>query len=80
MNQLTIHIDVPAGRTIDLKRLQIVANDFIQKYVGQMYMYDAKDETVTKSSASFRKLRGVMSSDNSYKEMLEDALTEKYSL
>ena len=46
MNRLTIHIDVLAGKTIDLNRLQIVANDFMQKYVGKMYMYDAKDESV----------------------------------
>ncbi|MDD7029517.1 MAG: hypothetical protein PUI49_08230 [Prevotellaceae bacterium] len=34
----------------------------------------------TKRTNSFRKLRGVMSSDKPYKEMLEDALKEKYSI
>ena len=34
----------------------------------------------TKRTHSFRKLRGVMSSDKPYKEMLEDALKEKYSI
>lgn len=80
MNQLTINIDVPTGMAIDINRLKVAANDFIQKYIGQMYIYDKRDGIETKRTAPFRKLRGVMSSDKPYKEMLEDALKEKYSL
>ena len=80
MNQLTLNIDVPAGIYIDLNKLEIAANEFIQKYIGQMVLYDAENNVETKRTHSFRKLRGVMSSDKPYKEMLEDALKEKYSI
>ena len=80
MNQLTINIDVPTGVAIDLNRLKIAANDFIQKYIGQMHIHDASGGIEVKPTTSFRKLRGVMSSDKPCKEMLEDALKEKYSL
>ena len=43
-----------------------------------MVLYDAENNVKTKRIHSFRKLRGVMSSDKPYKEMLEDALKEKY--
>ena len=45
-----------------------------------MGLYDDKKSMDAKSTAAFRTLRGVMSSDKSYKEMLEEALMEKYSL
>ena len=80
MNQLTLNIDVPSGIYIDLNKLEIAANEFIQKYIGQMVLYDAENNVKTKRTHSFRKLRGVMSSDKPYKEMLEDALKEKYSV
>ena len=80
MNQLTLNIDIPAGVAIDVNRLKNAANDFVQKYIGQLYIYDANNLSATKRTESFRKLRGVMSSDKSYKEMLEDALKEKYLL
>ena len=80
MNLLTLNIDVPSGIYIDLNKLEIAANEFIQKYIGQMVLYDAKNNVETKRTHSFRKLRGVMSSDKPYKEMLEDALKEKYSI
>ena len=75
-----IKIDVPSGIYIDLNKLEIAANEFIQKYIGQMVLYDAENNVETKRTHSFRKLRGVMSSDKPYKEMLEDALKEKYSI
>ena len=80
MNQLTLNIDVPSGIYIDLNKLEIAANEFIQKYIGQMVLYDAENNVETKRTHSFRKLRGVMSFDKPYKEMLEDALKEKYSI
>ena len=80
MNQLTLNIDVPSGIYIDLNKLEIAANEFIQKYIGQMVLYDAENNVKTKRTHSFRKLRGVMSFDKPYKEMLEDALKEKYSI
>lgn len=80
MNQLTIKIDIPTGLSIDLNRLEIAANEFMQKYIGRMSLHDAKNEVETKQTVSFRKLRGVMSSDKPYKEMLEEALIEKYSV
>ena len=80
MNLLTLNIDVPSGIYIDLNKLEIAANEFIQKYIGQMVLYDAENNVKTKRTHSFRKLRGVMSFDKPYKEMLEDALKEKYSI
>ena len=80
MNQLTLNIDVPSGISIDLNKLEIAANEFVQKYIGQMVLYGAENKVETKRTHSFRKLRGVMSSVKSYKEMLGDALMEKYSI
>ena len=80
MNQLTLNIDVPSGISIDLNKLEIAANEFVQKYIGQMVLYGAENKFETKRTHSFRKLRGVMSSDKPYKEMLGDALMEKYSI
>ena len=61
-------------------RLEIAANEFMQKYIGRMSLHSVKNEVDTKQTVSFRKLRGVMSSDKPYKEMLEEALIEKYSV
>ena len=80
MNQLTLNIDVPSGISIDLNKLEIAANEFVQKYIGQMVLYGAENKVEPKRTHSFRKLRGVMSSDKPYKEMLGDALMEKYSI
>ena len=80
MNHLTINIDLPTGMAIDLNSLEVAANDFVRKYIGEMGLYDDKKSMDAKSTAAFRTLRGVMSSDKSYKEMLEEALMEKYSL
>lgn len=80
MDKLTINIDVPTEMPIDLNRLKKVTDDFVQKYISQLYIYGIKNEVTAKRSDSFRKLRGIMSSDKPYKEMLEDALKEKYSL
>ena len=80
MNQLTLNIDVPSGISIDLNKLEIAANEFVQKYIGQMVLYGAENKVETKRTHSFRKLRGVMSSDEPDKEMLGDALMEKYSI
>ena len=60
MNQLTLSIDVPPGIYIDLNKLEIAANEFIQKYIGQMVLYDAENNVKTKRTHSFRKLRGVI--------------------
>ena len=80
MNQLTLNIDAPSGISIDLNKLEIAANEFVQKYIGQMVLYGAENKVETKRTHSFRKLRGVMSSDKPYKQMLGDALMEKYSI
>ena len=80
MNPLTLNIDVPSGISRDLNKLEIAANEFVQKYIGQMVLYGAENKVETKRTHSFRKLRGVMSSDKPYKEMLGDALMEKYSI
>ena len=80
MNQLTLNIDVPSGISIDLNKLEIAANEFVQKYIGKMVLYGAENKVETKRTHSFRKLCGVMSSDKPYKEMLGDALMEKYSI
>lgn len=41
---------------------------------------DGDMEFDNKKISSFRKLRGVMSSDKSYREMVEEALKDKYML
>lgn len=80
MSQLAINIEVPAGMAIDLNKLKIAANEFVKKYIGQKCKSEIIERVETKQTASFRKLRGVMSSKLPYKEMVEDALKEKYSL
>ena len=80
MSQLTINIEVPAGMAIDLNKLKVVAKEFVKKYIGQKCKSEMIERVDTKQTTSFRKLRGVMSSELPYKEMLEDALKEKYSL
>ena len=80
MNQLTLNIDVPSGISIDVNKLEIAANKLVQKNNGQKVIYKEENKVETKRTHSFRKLRGVMSSDKPYKEMLGDALMEKYSI
>ena len=55
-------------------------DEFVKKYIGQKCKSEMIERVDTKQTASFRKLRGVMSSKLPYKEMVEDALKEKYSL
>lgn len=83
MNQLTINIEVPAGMSIDMDRLKMATNDFVRQYVSQIYICNLKHDVASgthKSTEPFRRLRGILSSDKPYKEMLEDALREKYSI
>lgn len=83
MNKLTINIEVPAGMSIDMDRLKMATNDFVRQYVSQIYICNLKHDVASgthKSTEPFRRLRGILSSDKPYKEMLEDALREKYSI
>ena len=55
----------------------------VRQYVSQMYICNIKHDAAPsthKSTEPFRRLRGILSSDKPYKEMLEDALREKYSI
>lgn len=80
MNTMTLQIELPAGVTIDQQHLQALAAGYIQRYVYRMQKAQAKPKETSKSMASFRKLRGVISSEDAYEEVREAALKEKYGL
>ena len=39
MNCLTINIEEPTGMAIDLSRLEVAANEFVRKYIGEVGLY-----------------------------------------
>lgn len=80
MNTMTLNIDIPTDVTVDLKKLTAMATNYVQHYVYMMRNLQHSNESVKKSTASFRSMRGMMVSDKSYKEMIDDALTEKYKI
>lgn len=80
MERLTLTIDVPAGVLLDMELLKNKANEYVQRYIYMLNSGDGDMEVDNKKISSFRKLRGVMSSDKSYREMVEEALKDKYML
>lgn len=80
MERLTLTIDVPAGVLVDWELLKNKANEYVQRYIYMLNSGNGDMEVENKKISSFRKLRGVMSSDKPYREMVEEALTDKYML
>lgn len=80
MNTMTLNVDVPTGLNIDMNRLTAVATEYVQQYIYMLQRtYQAKTEK-KKSTAAFRNMRGSLSSDLPYKDMIEEALLEKYEI
>lgn len=80
MNTMTLNVDVPAGLNIDMNKLTSVATKIVQQYI---YMLQSTSKTKTekkKSTSAFRNMRGSLSSNLSYKDMIEEALLEKYEV
>lgn len=80
MNTMTLNIDVPKGLAVDVNKLTTMATDYIQNYVYMLWKVQNATKKRSKSTKSFRSLRGVLSSDKPYQEMLEEALLEKYDV
>lgn len=79
MNTITLDLNIPADFNVDLDALKSAATDYMQRYI---YMLQAakKAKTRNEESSAIRELRGCISSDLTYDEMIEEALTNKYKL
>lgn len=80
MDTMTLNINVPSGIAVDVQKLTTMATNYVQQYVYMLQRVHQAKQTKVKSTASFRSMRGSLSSNLSYKEMLEEALTEKYKI
>ena len=80
MNTITLNLDVPKGLVVDANKLTSMATDYIQNYVYMLWKLQNLSNKSNKSSKNFLNLRGCLSSDKSYQEMLEEALLEKYKV
>ncbi len=79
MDKMILNIDVPKGLAVDIDRLTSMATDYIQNYI---YMLQKVQNVIPKGKnvRSLRNLRGCLSSDKTYQDMVEEALLEKYSV
>ena len=80
MGKVTLNIDVPSGINVDIDSLKALATKYIQQHIYMVQGVHCDKNEGSKSTASFRKLRGILSSTLSYDEMKEAALTEKYGV
>lgn len=79
MKTMTLNIDIPTGLNVDVHRLKAMATNYVQQYVYMLQnVYQTKKNR--KSTAAFRSMRGSLSSNLSYNDMVEEALMEKYKL
>lgn len=80
METMTLNIKIPQGVAVDAKKLSALATHYVQHYVYMMQHVSSstKASTPAKSTASFKNLRGILSSEKSYKEMVEEAIADKY--
>jgi hypothetical protein len=76
MGKVTLNIDVPSGINIDIDSLKALATKYIQQHIYMVQGVHRDKNEGSKSTASFLKLRGILSSTLSYDEMKEAALTE----
>ncbi len=79
MNTITLDLNIPADFNVDLDALKSAATDYMQRYI-YMLQTAKKAKTRNKESSAIRELRGCISSDLKYDEMIEEALTNKYKL
>lgn len=80
MNTMTLNVDVPAGLNIDMNKLTSVATKFVQQYIYMLQSTSKAKTEKKKSTSAFRNMRGSLSSNLSYKDMIEEALLEKYEV
>ena len=80
MNTMTLNVDVPAGLNIDMNKLTSVATKIVQQYIYMLQSTSKAKTEKKKSTSAFRNMRGSLSSNLSYKEMIEEALLEKYEV
>ena len=79
MNTMTLNIDIPQGVAVDAKRLTDMATRYVQHYIYMLQRVSMVPRADDKSSlADFKSLRGILQSDKSYKEMVEEAIADKY--
>lgn len=79
MNTMTLNIDIPQGVAVDAKRLADMATRYVQHYIYMLQRVSMVSQADDKSSlADFKSLRGILQSDKSYKEMVEEAIADKY--
>ncbi len=76
---MTLNFDLPKETLINTEEIKNLVNDFVQKLIN-IQLRNRHEEKTKKSTAEFRKLRGIMKSDSSYKDMVAEALIEKYGL
>ena len=79
METMTLNFDLPKEALINTDEIKNIVTDFVQKLIDIKFKYQ-QEEKPKKSTAEFRKLRGILKSDLSYKEMVAEALSEKYGL
>ena len=77
MNTMTLNIEIPQGVNVDAQKLSRVASDYLHHYLFMMQQAKSTKQA-KKTFGSFRRLRGIMSDNKSYKEMVEEAILDKY--
>lgn len=77
---MTLNVDVPAGLNIDMNKLTSVATKIVQQYIYMLQSTSKAKTEKKKSTSAFRNMRGSLSSNLSYKDMIEEALLEKYEV
>lgn len=78
MNTMTLNIEIPQGVVVDAKRLSVLATDYVQHYVYMLHQSNSSSDIRKRARAAVKNLRGVMSSNKSYKEMVEEVMIDKY--
>lgn len=78
MNRMVLNIDIPVGVTVDKNQLTAMATRYVQHYVYMMQ--DMQQKRNVRTTEPFRKMRGIINSDKPYKNMVEEALSEKYDV
>ena len=79
MNTITLDLNIPADFNVDLNMLKSAATDYIQKYI-YMLQTEKNAKTQNNVSSAIKEIKGCISSDLTYDEMIEEALTNKYKI
>lgn len=79
MNTITLDLNIPNEFNVDLDALKSAATDYMQKYICMLQ--SAKNaKTQNKISSTIKELRGCISSELTYDEMIEEAMANKYKI